>query len=215
MKRILTIAYWLIIIVVTFLIVILSWNALSYFNFNTSFGFLKLKESAIATGWYLPFYYAHVLAAGIILFVGFFQLLIGFRPQMKQLHKLMGRTYAYGIIFFAAPGGLIMSFFIERGPWVLLSFLLQTVLWFVFTILAVQKAQKRELASHRDWMLRSYSLTFAAVTLRLYVFITVGTVDLTNPSAYGIIAWLSWTLNLLVVEVYRIFKPTNFLATSD
>lgn len=206
MKRLLSIAYWLIIIILTFLIAMLSWNALNYFNFNTSFGFLKLKESAIATGWYLPFYYSHVLAAGIILLVGFFQLLIGFRSQMRQLHKLMGGVYAYGIVFFAAPGGLVMSFFVERGPWVLLSFLLQTLLWFVFTILAVQKARKREVASHRNWILRSYSLTFAAVTLRLYVFITVGTVDLTDPSAYGIIAWLSWTLNLLAVEVYLVYR---------
>lgn len=206
MKRLLSIAYWLIIIILTFLIAMLSWNALNYFNFNTSFGFLKLKESAIATGWYLPFYYSHVLAAGIILLVGFFQLLIGFRPQMRQLHKLMGTVYAYGIIFLAAPGGLIMSFFIDRGAWVLLSFLLQTVLWLICTILAVQKARKGDITSHRKWMLRSYTLTFAAVTLRLYIFIVVDTIDLTHPSAYGIIAWLSWIINLLAVEFYLIYK---------
>jgi uncharacterized membrane protein len=193
---------WVFGIIICFLIVTLSWNALTYLNFNPSYGFLRLKQAAVATGFYLPAYYSHVLAAGAILTLGFFQLNTRISLKWKKLHRFLGKCYAYGILFFAAPGGLVMSFFIHRGPWVLTSFILQCSCWFLFTAMAVNKIRNGDIPEHRKWMWRSYALTFAAVTLRLYVFMFTSSVDLTAPEAYGIIAWSSWVINLLVVEVY-------------
>jgi uncharacterized membrane protein len=197
---------WLLGIIVFFLIVSLSWNALSYFNFDPAYGFLRLKQTAIATGWYLPAYYSHVLVAGIILTIGFFQLNTRVSLKLKKLHRTVGKCYAYGILFFAAPGGFVMSFFIHRGPWVLTSFILQCTCWFVFTLLAVIKIREGNTAEHRKWMWRSYALTFAAVTLRLYVFMFTASFDLSTPNAYGIIAWASWVINLAMVEAWIRFK---------
>lgn len=95
-----------------------------------------------------------------------------------------------------------MSFFIQRGPWVLASFMLQSILWFVFTAIAVTEARKNNIEKHRKWMLRSYSLAFAAVTLRLYAFISSDSINLSDPGSYEIIAWMSWLLNLVAVELY-------------
>jgi hypothetical protein len=195
-------ARWLMRIVVFLLIVSLAINAFSYANFDFKYDFLKLKQQAIATGWYLPAYYSHVLVAAAILLIGFFQLNSKISLRWKKVHRLLGRCYAYGILFFAAPGGLVMSFFILRGPWVLSSFLLQCLLWFSFTAIAVNKIVKGDTAEHKKWMIRSYALTFAAVTLRLYIFASSPTFDLSSPVAYGIIAWASWTINLLAVEGY-------------
>jgi uncharacterized membrane protein YozB (DUF420 family) len=189
-------------VIVFLLIVSLSLNAFSYFNFDFTYGFLRLKQAAIATGWYLPAYYSHVLAAGAILMIGFFQLNTRWSLRWRSLHRMLGKGYAYGILFFAAPGGLVMSFFINRGPVVLTSFVLQCVCWFVFTSLAVMYIRRGNREEHRRWMWRSYALTFAAVTLRLYVFMFTASVDLSAPEAYGIIAWASWVVNLLVVEIW-------------
>ena len=195
---------WVLGSVVFFLIVLLSWNAFTYVNFDFTYGFLHLKQMAIATGWYLPAYYSHVLAAGVILLIGFFQLNTKLSLRWRPLHRVLGKCYAYGILFFAAPGGLVMSFFIQRGVWVTASFILQCMCWFVFTAIAVNNIRKGELEEHRQWMWRSYALTFAAVTLRLYVFMFTSSFDLSAPEAYGIIAWGSWVVNLAVVEVYLI-----------
>lgn len=200
-----SIAFWLVGIIVCFLIVSLSWNALSYFNFDSTYGFLRLKQAAVATGIYLPAYYSHVLASGAILTLGFFQLNTRISLKWRGLHRIVGKCYAYGILLFAAPGGLVMSLFIQRGPWVLVSFILQCTCWFIFTAIAVKKIRKHDIAEHRKWMLRSYALTFAAVTLRLYVFFLTSSYDLSQPEAYSIIAWMSWVLNLAVVEIYLMF----------
>src|SRR5262245_37328220 len=106
-------------LVVALLTITLSVNALSYLNFDTQYGFLLLKQKAIATGWYLPGYYSHVIFGGLILVTGVFQLLPVSRRKFPRVHRYLGYVYVIGILVFAAPGGLLMSFFINRGPLVL------------------------------------------------------------------------------------------------
>jgi hypothetical protein len=183
------------------LVVSLAINAISYINFNSNYGFLKLKEKAIATGWYLPFYYLHVLIAGLILLIGFFQLYFAAKKSMRTLHKALGYCYVFGILFSAAPGGFVMSLFINRGPWVLMSFLLQSVLWFGITAVAFNRILNKDIVAHKQWMWRSYALTFAAVTLRVYIFIFSWSFDMTQPAAYATFAWMSWVPNLMIVEL--------------
>jgi hypothetical protein len=189
-------------VVATTLTLLLAFNALSYINFDPQYGFLKLKQKAIATGWYLPFYYSHVLVAGGILVAGIFQLHPISRKKFPRVHRWLGYYYVMGILFFAAPGGLVMSFFIDRGPAVLVSFLVQTALWFYCTGMAFNLIRKKDIDGHRAWMWRSYALTFAAVTLRVYIFFTSWSINLAEPGAYALLAWLSWVPNLIVAELY-------------
>ena len=48
-------------------------------------------------------------------------------------------------------------------------------------------------------MIRSYALTFAAVTLRLQIPLSQ-IAGLSMETAYPVIAWLSWIPNLLLAE---------------
>ncbi|NOT75923.1 MAG: DUF2306 domain-containing protein [Cyclobacteriaceae bacterium] len=185
-----------------FLAVALSLNAFTYFNFDGNYGFLRLKREAIATGWYLPAFYSHVLIAGMVLVIGFFQFSTSLRHRSPGLHRTLGKIYVFGILFFSAPGGFVMSLFINRGSLVLLSFFVQCTLWFWFTYLAYHKIRKRDITSHREWMIRSFALTLAAITLRVYVFASSWSFDLSQPAAYATIAWLSWLPNLILAELY-------------
>lgn len=186
---------------------LLSFNALSYFNFDPFYGFLRLKQEAIATGWYLPAYYAHVLVAAIILLIAILQVYPPFGMRWRKTHKTLGKVYVFGVLFFSAPGGLIMSLFINRGEWVTFSFVLQSLLWWVFTLLAFTSVRKGDVTAHRAWMFRSVALTLAAITLRVYAFMSSSSIDLTHPASYTTISWLSWGLNLLIVELYLLRFP--------
>jgi hypothetical protein len=192
---------WIGIAIVSLLASSLAYNALTYINFDPSYSFLRLKQQAISTGWYLPAYYSHVLFGGLILLFGFFQML-PISLRFRRIHRAMGYFYVMGILFFAAPGGLVMSFFIDRGTVVLMSFLIQAILWFYCTMMAFNKIRNRDVKAHQQWMLRSYSLTFAAITLRVYIFGATYFIDLTQPGAYATLAWLSWLPNLIAVEFY-------------
>ena len=54
-------------------------------------------------------------------------------------------------------------------------------------------------------MVRSYALTFAAVTLRLWLSALTGA-GVPFFEAYAAVAWLSWLPNLAAVEVFRKFR---------
>lgn len=181
----------------------LTINALTYLNLDSSYGFLKIKQAAVATGIYLPFYYFHVIFGGLILVTGFVQVSKWFRKRYLSIHRKAGYFYVFGILFLAAPGGLVMSFFVDRGLMVLISFLLQCSLWFYFTTMAFLKIKKKDIAAHELFMWRSFSLTLAAITLRVYIFFSSYYFDLSQPIAYAIIAWASWVPNLLLVEYFK------------
>lgn len=181
----------------------LALNSLRYLNFDPEYGFLRIKSAAVASGKYLHFYYLHVLFGGLILMAGFIQVSKWFRNKWLSIHRKVGYFYVLGVLFFAAPGGLAMSFFVDRGPMVMLSFLLQASLWFFFTLIAFLKIRKIDIIAHELWMWRSFSLTLAAVTLRVYIFFSSYYFDLSRPMAYAIIAWMSWLPNLLIVEYFK------------
>jgi len=185
-----------------------------YYNFKNQSAFLTIKEAAIKTGWYLPAFYCHIIGSSIILLIGFFQ----FSKKVynnRPLHKALGKLYVFGVLFFAAPGAYVMTFFINRGVWVFVSFLLQNTLWITFTLAAWILIKNGRVDDHIKMMRRSYSLAFAAVTLRLYIFMfTVFGNGVGFANNYIIISFLSWVPNLLLVEWINYYYRNNVFAVS-
>jgi len=73
------------------------------------------------------------------------------------------------------------------------------VLWIAVTAQAIRMAIVRNFIEHRKWMIRSFALTFAAVTLRIYlVGFTLAGVSYIPASVY--IAWMCWIPNMIFAE---------------
>jgi uncharacterized membrane protein len=188
------------------LILILCLGTLQYLNFKPDTAFLKLKQFAVKTGFYLPAFYAHIFGASTILIAGFLQ----FSKKVysnRSLHRTLGKIYVFGVLFFAAPGAYIMTFFIHRGTGVFLSFLIQNTLWVTFTIGAWVLIKKGNVEEHVKMMRRSYAMAFAAVTLRFYIWLlTVFGNGVGFEHNYVIIAFLSWVPNLVLVELINYYN---------
>lgn len=180
-----------------------------YYDFKNQSAFLEIKRAAIKTGWYLPAFYCHIIGSSIILLVGFFQ----FSKKVytnRPLHRALGKLYVFGVLFFAAPGAYVMTLFINRGPWVFVSFLLQNTFWVAFTLAAWLLVVNGNIARHIKMMRRSYALAFAAVTLRLYIFMfTVFGNGVGFANNYIIIAFLSWVPNLLLIECINYYDRNS------
>jgi predicted ABC-type exoprotein transport system permease subunit len=80
------------------------------------------------------------------------------------------------------------------------------VLWFIVTANALRLAMAGRIAEHRRWMIRSFAMTFAAVTLRLYLPVPPLLLHMSFIEGYRAISWLCWTLNLAAVEVFLNWK---------
>jgi len=87
------------------------------------------------------------------------------------------------------------------------GFLALGAAWIVATGLAVRFILRGNAIKHRRWMIRSFALTAAAITLRIYLPL-IFVFHWPFSIAYPAIAWLCWLPNALAAEVYLRFVPT-------
>jgi len=147
-----------------------------------------------------PWLDIHVVGAATALLLGPLQFLPRLRARRRTLHRWLGRTYVTGCLI-GGVGGLMMAFGTTAGPIAGAGFGCLAVIWLVSTGQAWRLAMARRFDEHRAWMIRSFALTFAAVTLRLYlpIFPLLG---LSFIDGYRADSWLAWVPNLIMAELY-------------
>lgn len=141
----------------------------------------------------------HVTIAPLALAVGVVQFFQNIRTKHPFIHKICGWIYVASVTVSGLASILIAPH--VPGGWVSgLGFGLLGLLWLLTTAIAVFNAHKRRFVVHQRWMVRSYALTLAAVTLRLYlpVFFLNG---FEYDQAAPWLAWLCWVPNLLLAEI--------------
>ena len=144
--------------------------------------------------------YAHIGVAPIALALMPFQFMTRLRASRPKLHRWLGRGYVVSILI-SGIAGLQLAFHTTAGTFAATGFAILAVLWLATTGIAFAFALRRQFPRHRAWMLRSAALTFAAVTLRVYLGSSMAAgVDF--EVAYPLIAWLCWVPNVLVMEAY-------------
>ncbi len=143
--------------------------------------------------------YAHVFAALFALVLGPFQFSARLRAARPHLHRWMGRLYLGIGVLMGGLAGLYMASFAFGGPVAKLGFGLLALAWLYTGLRAYQAIRARKVMEHRRWMVRNFALTFAAVTLRLWLPASF-VAGIPFELAYPAIAWLCWVPNLLVAE---------------
>ena len=100
---------------------------------------------------------------------GIFALLIGpinfssrIRQSHLQLHRVLGRIYVISVFIGAFTGIALAS-----GRPGLPGTSMQAAAWIVCTTAAFITARNRQVAQHRQWMARSYAVTFTFVSSRV------------------------------------------------
>jgi len=69
---------------------------------------------------------------------------------------------------------------------------LLSVFWLTSAYQALNRVKNRKIRDHRNWVIRNYSLTFAAVTLRIWLPLFVLLFGLQQfEVSYTVIAWLA------------------------
>ncbi len=147
-----------------------------------------------------PWLAAHVAGGATALMIGWLQFLPSVRRRWPAIHRWTGRLYVLGCVE-GGIAGLVLAFGTSSGPIGGLGFGLLAVLWLVTTALGLRTAMERRFDEHRRWMIRSWALTLAAVTLRLYLPLSM-LVPVPMEDSYRAIAWLCWVPNILIAEVW-------------
>lgn len=159
-----------------------------------------VPPSIAANPFFQPFLYLHVAGAATALLVGPLQFVASLRARRRALHRWVGRVYAVGCLVGGAAG-LPLAVGSRAGPVATAGFGLLSLFWLATTALGWRAAWQRDFASHRAWMVRSFALTLAAVTLRLYLPASA-LLPVSLGDAYVAISFLCWIPNLAVAELW-------------
>ena len=146
-----------------------------------------------------PWLAVHAAGAATALLVGGFQFLPALRRR-RSIHRWLGRIYATGCIV-GGLAGLRLAFGTTAGVFAGVGFGLLALLWIYATTQAWRFAREGRFEEHRRWMIRSFAMTFAAVTLRLYLPIAP-MLGYDFMVGYRLTAWVSWIPNLILVELW-------------
>lgn len=167
-------------------------------------GFVKLKLmfiSTLSSFWYIMLY-IHIVFSVVALVVGPFTLFTKFREKDINRHRMMGKIYLIGILF-GSVSGLYLAFYATGGLVSQLGFSFLSILWLITAFQALAKIKQKKIHDHQKWMIRNYSLTFAAVTLRIWLGLFIVLFGFENfILSYAMIAWLCWVPNLIVAELF-------------
>ena len=188
----------------------ISLYASAYLNFDPNFGFLINKSKEILShALYLGPFWIHVMGGIIALSIGPFQFLSKLRQKRMKLHRTLGKVYMIAILI-AGISGIPISI-MSAGGWVAnWGFFLLALAWLFTTGQGYVKIRQKNIEAHRQWMIRSYAVTFAAVTLRIWLGLFMQVLGWDFMIAYPIVAWISWIPNLIAVELWMNWKKSRF-----
>jgi uncharacterized membrane protein len=147
----------------------------------------------------------HASFAGVALLIGPFQIAKGFRIRSRRLHRALGWIYIVSVAI-AAVAALVLAPQTNFGPIAGFGFFTLAILWLIATGTALRTAIQHRFQDHHRWMLRSYALTAAAITLRILMPASA-LMRLSPGPSYRAIAWMCWLINLGIVEIYLYLRP--------
>lgn len=202
MKKIKSNTFWITLFVTVFLFI--AYVVIQYF-------FVSPKESGVVQGKlatpdfpYKPWVgvlYVHIVAGCTAFIIGPFQFFKKPVGKMAAHHRKLGYIYVLSILI-AGLAGMYLCWFATAGIISGLGFFMLDLFWLLTTGIALRKVLQKKFISHQRWMIRSYAVTFAFVTFRLYLLPFTLLFDLSIQSAIQIASWLCWVTNLLLIELY-------------
>lgn len=182
--------------------------------FPTDIDFLLSKQLVIELPHWMAAFYIHIGSSVVVLAAGLTQFSKTLMFKYPKWHQNIGKIYVFTILLVSAPSGLVMAFYGNGGPPAQVAFVLQALGWWFLTYMAYRTIRQKKMRQHGEYMLRSYALTFSAISLRMGTyFVSVYKMEygifcepdvfsmLCYPHFYILVAWVSWIGNLVIAEI--------------
>ncbi len=145
-------------------------------------------------------FYVHFAGGVTALALGLVQLWIARRRRPMGLHRRLGRVYVAAVAVGALGGYGIVGVPLRDHPVYGAGLLTFITAWWISAGLTWWSMRRRDTQLHRAWALRSYTLTFGFVTIRLGekafypFFASPWTLD-------NLLGWAAWAIPLFILEV--------------
>jgi len=187
------------------LLAIISLSALYFvvdraLPYLTKFGFEQFSDYYWPNRWWLV---GHLLGGMTSILIGPFQFISKFRNRYLKTHRLLGKIYIIAIIV-GSFCAFYMSFTVAKQvntSWSIALFFL-ALPWLLCALMAYRMVRLNRIPQHREWMIRSYVITFAFVLFRVIEESSFAAYVLENQAERApTCIWISWAIPLLITEI--------------
>lgn len=143
--------------------------------------------------------YLHVIGGLSVIFAGGGALYVGWTRKAFKRHRWFGYTYlSLGSLM--ALSALVLSVEAPHQPRSLYAATgTLAAVWLVVAAMALRAARNRRFLVHRDWMIRSYVLTWTFVGCRIAT--NVDYFPALGPESVTAAIWMNWIVPFVVCEI--------------
>jgi uncharacterized membrane protein len=156
--------------------------------------------------------FVHILPGALFLSLATVQFARSFRQKHLRLHRWLGRILVItGLI--VGTSALLMSFKMNiGGPNETAATTLFAIVFLICLIRAHLFIRRKEVARHREWMIRAYGVGLGVATTRPIVGMFFAFRRLTPHEFFGIAFWLGFTTTFLAAEAWVDYTRHRALA---
>lgn len=144
----------------------------------------------------------HIVPGLLFMVLGPLQFVRRIRSRHLRLHRWFGRVFvASGVVI--GITALAMSFLMAIGG---ANETAATTFFAILFLFALGKAflhiRRREIAQHREWMIRTFAIGLAIATIRPIIGLFFAFTAMSPEEFFGIAFWLGFTSHLVAAEVW-------------
>jgi uncharacterized membrane protein len=146
--------------------------------------------------------FVHMLPGALFLGLATVQFASSVRQKHLRLHRWLGRILVIGGLI-VGTSALVMSFKMNiGGPNETAATTLFAIVFLICLIRAYLFIRRKQVARHREWMIRAYGVGLGVATTRPIVGMFFAFRRLTPHEFFGIAFWLGFTTTFLAAEAW-------------
>lgn len=144
----------------------------------------------------------HIIPGALFLVLALLQFVPSIRAQHLEVHRWLGRILVVtGLVI--GISALVMSFTMNiGGPNETAATTLFGILFLFCLGKAYRHIRRKEVAQHREWMIRAFAIGLGVATTRPIVGMFFAFRKLTPHEFFGIAFWLGFTITFFAAEVW-------------
>jgi hypothetical protein len=141
----------------------------------------------------------HIAAGAVAILTGPMQLWLGLASRRMDIHRRLGFTYMTSVVVGSAAAFTLLALRSTPQPGFSFGLAGLATAWLTTTGMAFLAIRRGLVEQHKEWMIRSYVVTFGFVAFRVIVpgLAAVGV----STDRGAIAAWGCWAVPLLATEL--------------
>ncbi len=153
----------------------------------------------------------HIIPGALFLALALLQFVPSIRAKHLKVHRWLGRIlFVTGLVI--GISALVMSFTMNIGG---LNETAATTLFAILFLFCLIKAyrhiRRKEVAQHREWMIRAFAIGLGVATTRPIVGMFFAFRKLSPHEFFGIAFWLGFTITFFAGEAWIDYTRHRFL----